>query len=148
MTYDFECCDCGLVKEVYCSYDERNTPLPCPCGGELKKIVSGFALGAGMYHQDTRPSTNKRADQMAQLRELGVEKISASTQNFDSTFSDLKKNSSRVREQMQAGAERQQKILAEKVKASTPSASEIKRLEKVYERKNIGMPVPQKKKTK
>jgi len=84
---------------------------------------------------------------MAELRQLGIEKISGSTQNFDSTYQDLKKNSNMVKEQMAQGAERQQKVLAEKVKASTPSASEVKRLEKIYEKKNPYIP-PKKKRTK
>lgn len=146
-TYDVECQACGNTKEIHCSYDERNNPFPCDCGGELKKIVSSFSLGAGMYHQDTRPSANKRSDLMAELRSCGIEKISASTQNFDSTCKDLLSDKSRISDQMAQGAERQQKILAEKVKASTPSASEVKRLERIYDKKNISRP-PQKKKTK
>jgi hypothetical protein len=136
MTYDVECQSCGVVKEIHCSYDQRNNLFPCDCGGDCKKIVSNFALGAGMYNQKIK-SNAQRSDQMAELRSMGIEKISASTQNFDNTFRDLKKNSSQVIDQMKAGEERQKKNLAEKVKASTPSASEVKRLERIYEKKNV-----------
>lgn len=145
LTYDFACEQCGLTKEVHCSYADRNNPLPCPCGGEFKKIVSSFVLGSGMYNQPTKKYSARRDDMMAELRSCGIEKISASTQNFDSTCKDLLKEKSRISDQMACGAERQQKILAEKVKASTPSASEVKRLERVYDKKNIGRPVPKKK---
>lgn len=146
LTYDVQCDKCGLIKEVYCSYSERNNMFPCYCGGFAKKIPSNFALGAGMYNQPTKKYSSKREDQMAELRELGIEKISASTQNFDDTFNDLKRNSSMVREQMLAGEEKQKKNLDEKVKASKPSASEIKRLERIYEKKNI-VPYGTKRKT-
>ena len=146
-TYDVECLKCGHTKEIHCKYEERNNTFPCDkCNGDCKKIVAGFSLGAGLYHEKT-PSMAKRSDQMAELRQLGIEKISGSTQNFDSTYQDLKKNSNMVKEQMAQGAERQQKVLAEKVKASTPSASEVKRLEKIYEKKNPYIP-PKKKRTK
>lgn len=135
MTYDVECCKCGIVKEIHCSYTERDTQVPCDCGGSCKRIPSNFSLGAGMYHQKT--SFNKKNDMLAELRSIGVEKISASTQGFEKTCKSLLSEKNRVADQMAQGAERQQKILAEKVKASTPSASEVKRLEKIYEKKNV-----------
>lgn len=136
--YDYECPKCNAVKEINCSYSDKPQSIPCDCGGVMGKAIRNFALGAGMYHQKT--TFEKKSDMLAELKSYGIEKISASTQNFESTFQDLKKNKSQVTDQMKAGAERQQKILAEKVKASTPSASEVRRLEKIYEKKSNPKP--------
>jgi len=136
-TYDVECQACGNTKEIHCSYTERNNLVPCDCGGKCKKIVSGFALGTGMYNQKVKKYSSQQSDQIAELRSLGVEKISASTQGFSDTCKSLLSEKNRVADQMAMGAERQQRILAEKVKASKPSAGEVKRLEKIFSEKNV-----------
>jgi hypothetical protein len=82
---------------------------------------------------------------VSELKSIGVEKISGSTQGFENTCKDLLKEKNRVADQMAQGAERQQKVLAEKVKASTPSASEVRRLEKIYEKKSPPRVAPRKK---
>lgn len=74
---------------------------------------------------------------ISELRSIGVERVSASTQGFDATCKSLLSEKSRVSDQMAMGAERQKNILAEKVKAAKPSAGEVKRLEKIFSEKNV-----------
>jgi len=48
--YEYECNDCSKVFDELREIDDRNRPATCVCGGEAKKIISGYRV-----HGDIEP---------------------------------------------------------------------------------------------
>ena len=54
----YRCLNCGIVSDVFLSYDDYMVNLYCECGGELKKQIALPAIhfkGGGFYINDSKP---------------------------------------------------------------------------------------------
>lgn len=132
-SYPYYCPDCDNEQEITCSYADKPITIPCKCGSVLKKSVCLVALGAGMYHQDTR-DRNKKADIMEDLRQnYGIDSIQKKNCTLEDFHRDVKNSGSAVKEQMKAGEEANlQRVKAQNEK-NKPTASQIKKYEaKMY----------------
>ncbi|MBI4234462.1 MAG: zinc ribbon domain-containing protein [Chloroflexi bacterium] len=48
--YEYQCPQCGRQFELRRSYQEIDTPAPCPqCGGQGKRLLSAAATKIGGY---------------------------------------------------------------------------------------------------
>jgi predicted nucleic acid-binding Zn ribbon protein len=136
-TYNYYCGDCDYEQEITCTYAEKPETLPCPCGGTLKKGVCLVALGSGMYHLDTRDK-NKKADIMSDLRQnYGIDSIQKKNCTLEEFYKGAKADKSRIVEQMKAGEEANMRRVREQNEKNKPTASQIKKFEANYHKKNI-----------
>ncbi|MCK9154557.1 MAG: zinc ribbon domain-containing protein [Paludibacteraceae bacterium] len=112
-TYDYQCKKCASLFEVFHRFGEIPSE-GCPvCGSlEIKKSVSGFYLGNRGH---TLSSNSATVDMMADLREnYGIESVQMKTGNFHEWYNGVKKDGSKVKEQMLSGEERQNARIAKK----------------------------------
>lgn len=145
-TYLYQCQACESEQEITASYSNKPLIVPCKdCRGDCKQIPAGFSLGAGMYHQSTKSSSQKR-EIMQELREsYGIDSIQAQNAPLKDVYDGIKKDGSRIREQMKAGEEKNLQRVREQNEKNKPTPAQIKRFEANYHKKNI---VPRKTKKK
>ena len=53
MFYDFSCPKCGIVKEIVRMISERDEPVVCDCGAQMKRKY-GFRVSAGRKQRYAR----------------------------------------------------------------------------------------------
>jgi putative FmdB family regulatory protein len=42
--YDYECKDCGVIKEEFRLIVDRDEEMKCVCGGDMKRCVSSAGI--------------------------------------------------------------------------------------------------------
>jgi putative FmdB family regulatory protein len=54
MIYEYRCEDCREITEAYRTVADRENCPPCECGGQTKKIISGYHVHGDMepYYDD------------------------------------------------------------------------------------------------
>tara|TARA_Y100000310_G_scaffold96338_1_gene94106 strand:- start:331 stop:756 length:426 start_codon:yes stop_codon:yes gene_type:complete len=90
-SYDFSCGDCGCVREMNVSYEERDDQRYCPCGSELKRLfptgaVRGIQVFEAYYDEAldadiTGPDQKKEVMRIRNVIEAG-DKVGGA-RNFD-----------------------------------------------------------------
>lgn len=137
-TYDYQCQKCASLFEVSHSIGEFPSE-GCPrCGSlEIKKSVSGFYLGNSSKGIS---SASKYKDMKADLSEnYGIESVNMRNGSFEDLYKGIKKDGSRVKEQMLAGAEKQQEKVAKKNREFLHApAIKAKTLDRIIQKRSTG----------
>lgn len=73
--YEYLCADCGHVTDEYRSVEQRNDAPKCECGGQTRKIVSGYKVHADMepyYDENLETHIQSRQHRQQVMKEKGV----------------------------------------------------------------------------
>ena len=74
-TYEYQCADCQQITEAWRRVDDRNNCPACECGGETKKIVSGYKVHADMepyYDENLQTYIKGKQHRQQVMKEQGV----------------------------------------------------------------------------
>lgn len=136
-TYDYQCLKCASIFEIFHKIGEQPEE-GCPiCGScSIKKNVSGFYLGGVKENLGKAVQEDMRAD----LREnYGIESVDMKSGKFDDLYKGIKKDGSRVKEQMLAGQEKENARIAKKNREflSRPTTNH-KSIDKIIQKQSKG----------
>lgn len=131
-TYEYGC-DCGYAVEVFHAIGEK-PEIKCICGKVCHKLITSFYLGGNNVPSLSEMKTDLRENH-------GIEKIRMIDGTFKDFYRGVKKDSSRIQEELKENKERhnprKDNCLSEKEADKRVSILKEKRASKEFSKRKI-----------